>query len=160
MASDLGDLAPPIDAVLANVEPSVASAQSRAATIAHGADCGVARAFGEPDLAQCRVALRDTDAKPQIAATFAPGGDQLARSLTNRHRHLDRAFCRVGGRYRVIEKHHDAVARELVERALELANALSRPHERPESATSTRAGSAFHPERSSILRYRLFGFDQ
>ena len=68
--------------------------------IAHGADSGIAGAFGEPDLAQRRVALGDTGPKPQIAATFAPGGDQLAGRLTHRYRHLDRAFCRVGDRYR------------------------------------------------------------
>src|SRR6516162_2060128 len=96
--------------------------------IAHRADCGIAGAFGKPDLAERRITLGDTGPKPRIAATFAPGGDQLARRLTHRYRQLDRAFCRVGDRYRVIEKHHDAVARELVERALELAN------ERPQRA--------------------------
>ena len=33
--------------------------------IAHGADCGVAGAFGKSDLAQRRIALRDAGAKPK-----------------------------------------------------------------------------------------------
>jgi hypothetical protein len=93
--------------------------------IAHRADRRIAGAFGKPDLAERRVTLGDTGAKPQIAATFAPAGDQLARRLTHRYRHLDRAFCRVRDRHRVIEKHHDAVARELVERSFILADQRS-----------------------------------
>ena len=46
--------------------------------IAHGADRGVARAFGEPDLAQRRIALCDTGAKAQITTTLTPVGDQRA----------------------------------------------------------------------------------
>ena len=90
--------------------------------IAQRADCGIAGAFGKPDLAQGRVTLGDTGAKSQIAATFAPGGDQLVRRLAHRHRHLDRALGRVGTWQGIVEEHHDAVARELVKRALELAD--------------------------------------
>ena len=78
---------------------------------------GVARARESEGgrIPERRVTLGDTGAKPQIATTFAPGDDQLARRLTHRYCHLDRAFCRVRDRYRIIEKHHDAIARELVE---------------------------------------------
>jgi hypothetical protein len=38
------------------------------------ADHGVARAFGEPDLAERRIPLRDTDTKAQITTTLAPLG--------------------------------------------------------------------------------------
>jgi hypothetical protein len=41
---------------------------------------------------------------------------------------VDRAYRRVRDRHRIIEEHHDPVARELIERALELAG------ERPQRA--------------------------
>src|SRR5689334_16255459 len=44
--------------------------------IAHGADRGVAGAFGEPYLAQRCITLRDTGAKAQFATALAPGGNQ------------------------------------------------------------------------------------
>jgi hypothetical protein len=50
-----------------------------------------------------------------------PTSNQLGRCLTHRHCHLDRALRRVGTWHRVVEEHHDPVARELVERALKLA---------------------------------------
>ena len=53
--------------------------------VADCADRGIAGALGKPNLAERRVTLGDTGAKPQIAATFAPSGDQLARRLTHRH---------------------------------------------------------------------------
>src|SRR5215469_16711356 len=67
-------------------------------------------------------------AETKFAAMATPSSNQLARLFAHRHRHLNRALCRVGDRYWVIEKNHDAIARELVERALELGN------ERPQRA--------------------------
>src|SRR5215469_13590708 len=90
--------------------------------IAHRADRRVAGALGEPDLAQRRVALRNTGAKAQVATTLAPGGDQRAGRLAHRYCHLDRALRRVRTGDWVVEEHHDPVARELVERPLELGN--------------------------------------
>jgi hypothetical protein len=90
--------------------------------IAHRADRGVARALGEPDLAQRCIALRDTSAKAQIATPLASVGDQGAGRLAHSHRHFDRAVSRVGAWHRIIEENHDAVTRELVERSLELGD--------------------------------------
>src|SRR5262249_25818535 len=58
----------------------------------------------------------------QISATLAPVDDQLARRFAHRHRHLDRSLRGVGAWHGIVEKHHDPVARELVERPLELAD--------------------------------------
>src|SRR5262249_11436250 len=96
--------------------------------IAHGPNRRVARAIGKPDLAERRITLCDTGTKSQIAATLAPGGYHLARGLPHRNRHPDGAFGRVGDGDWVIEKHHDAVARELIERTFELCD------ERPQGA--------------------------
>src|SRR6516165_344791 len=96
--------------------------------IAHCADRGVAGALGKTDLAQRRIALRDTGAKTQLATSLAPCGNQIAGGLAHRHRHLDGALGGVGDWHRIVEEHHDPVARELVERAFELAD------ERPQSA--------------------------
>ena len=88
--------------------------------IAHCADRGVAGAFGKADLAERRIALRDTGAKAQITTTLAPVGDQLTRRLAHRHRHPDRALGWVRTGHRIVKEHHDPVARELVESTLEL----------------------------------------
>ena len=96
--------------------------------IAHGANRCIARAFRKANLTEGRVTLGDPSTKPEQSATSAPASDQCARRLTHRHRHLDRALCRVGTRHRIIEEHHDPVTGELVEGALELAD------ERPQSA--------------------------
>src|SRR6516164_5243362 len=94
--------------------------------IAHGADRGIAGAFRKADLTERRVTLGDPSTKPEQSATSAPAGDQCARRFAHRHRHLDRALGRVRDRHGVIEEHHDAVAGELIERPLVLAD------ERPE----------------------------
>src|SRR6516225_3454039 len=96
--------------------------------IAYGADRGIARAVGKADLAQCRVTLRDAGTKTKFTAVQAPSRNQCARLFAHRHRHVDRALRRVGAWHRIIEEHHDPVARELVERPFELAN------ERPQRA--------------------------
>ena len=57
-----------------------------------------------------------------LPAPLPPRGDQCARGLAHSHRHPDRALSRVRDRHRVVEEHHNAVARELVEGALELAD--------------------------------------
>src|SRR6516164_769140 len=90
--------------------------------IAHCADRGVAGALGKTDLAQRRIALRDTGAKTQIATSLAPVCDQRTGRLAHRHRHLDRALGWVRDGHRIIEEHHDPVARELVERSFILAD--------------------------------------
>src|SRR5262249_26261075 len=66
--------------------------------------------------------LCDADAETQFAAMATPSSDQLARLFPHCYCHLDRALRRVGTWHRVIEEHHDPVAGELVERALELAD--------------------------------------
>ena len=96
--------------------------------IAHCANRGVARAIGKADLAECCVALRDAGAKAQRAATPSPGHGQVTGGLAHRRRHLDRALCRIRAGHRIVEEHHDAVAGELVQRALELGD------ERPQCA--------------------------
>src|SRR5215831_14152084 len=48
--------------------------------------------------------------------------------LAHRHRHVDGAFGRIRAGHRIVEKHHDAVTRELVECPLELG------HKRPQRA--------------------------
>src|SRR5262249_21135327 len=96
--------------------------------VAHRADRSVAGALGKTDLAQCSVTLRDTSAEAKFAAIAAPGRDQLARRSAHRHCHLDRALGWVGTWHRVVEEHHDAVAREMVEGAFELGD------ERPQRA--------------------------
>src|SRR5205814_5535437 len=77
------------------------------------------------DLTQSRVTLRDTGTKAQIPTTLAPVGDQPAGCLAHRHCHVDRTRGRVWDRHRIVEENHDAVARELVERPLELAHERS-----------------------------------
>src|SRR6516165_1952314 len=96
--------------------------------VAYRADRGVAGALGKPNLAQGGVALRDAGAETEFAAVAAPSSNQHARRLPHSHCHLDRAFCRVRDRHRVVEEHHDPITRELVERSLELAD------ERPQRA--------------------------
>src|SRR4029077_20613763 len=90
--------------------------------VADRPDRGVAGAFGKADLAQGRVALRDAGAKAKLMAVAAPVGYQLSRCFAHRDRHLYRALSRVGTRHRIVEEDHDPVARELVERALVLAD--------------------------------------
>src|SRR5262249_15246284 len=90
--------------------------------IAHGPDRGIAGAVGKADLAEGRVTLGDTSAEPEQPAASAPSDDQLVRRLAHRHRHSDRAFGRVGAWHRIVEEHHDPIARELIERALILAD--------------------------------------
>src|SRR5262249_35383141 len=51
-----------------------------------------------------------------------PSSNQLASLLAHRHRHLDRALRRVGTRHRIVEEDHDAVAGELIECPLKLAD--------------------------------------
>src|SRR5262249_52802695 len=91
----------------------------------HGANRGVAGAFGEADLAQRGIALRNTGTKAKFATSLTPVGDQRASRLAHRHRHLDGALRRVGAWHWIVEEHHDPVARELVERALELTDQRS-----------------------------------
>src|SRR5215472_12961185 len=93
--------------------------------VAYCADRGVAGAFGKADLAQGRVALCDAGAETKFAAVATPSSNQLARRLAHRDRHLDGALRRVRTRHGIVEKHHDPVARELVECPLELANKRS-----------------------------------
>src|SRR5205085_11244504 len=90
--------------------------------VAHRANGGIAGALREADLAERRIPLRDAAAEAEVATPLAPGGNQRTRGLAHRHRHVDGALGRVGDRQRVVEEHHDAVARELIERALELAD--------------------------------------
>src|SRR5205814_4439202 len=97
--------------------------------VADRANCGVAGALGKADLTQSRETLRDTHTKTKFAAVSAPSRDQFTGCLAHRVGHFDGPLGGVGDRYWVIEEHHDAVARELVERAFELA------HEPPQSAT-------------------------
>src|SRR5262249_35643201 len=90
--------------------------------IAHSADRGIAGAFRKADLAEGRVTLGDAIAEPEQPAAPTPVSDQLARRLAHRYRHLDRALGWVGTWHRVVKEHHDPIARELIERALELAD--------------------------------------
>jgi hypothetical protein len=55
------------------------------------------------------------------------------------HRHLHRSLGWIRDRDRIVEEHHDAIARELVERSFELAN------ERPE-------GTVVFPQEVEDLR--------
>ena len=57
-----------------------------------------------------------------------PSSNQHARRLSHHHRHLTARSAGVGAWNRIVEKHHDPVARELVERAHELGD------ERPQRA--------------------------
>jgi hypothetical protein len=93
--------------------------------IAHGADRGRAGAFRKADLTEGRVTLGDAGAEPEQPAAATPGGDQLDRRFAHRHRHLDGALGWVGDGHGVVEEHHDPITRELVERALELADEWS-----------------------------------
>jgi hypothetical protein len=43
--------------------------------VAHGADRGVAGAFGKADLAERRITLRDANAKAQLSVTTTPCGN-------------------------------------------------------------------------------------
>jgi hypothetical protein len=90
--------------------------------VAHGADRGIAGALRKADLAQRRVALGDACAKAQLTIAPALVGDQRPGGLTHRYRHFDGALGRVGDRDRIVEEHHDPIARELVECSLELAD--------------------------------------
>jgi len=54
-----------------------------------------------------------------------PSSNQFTRRFAHRHRHLDRALSRVGTGRRVVKEHHDPVAGELDERALELTDERS-----------------------------------
>ena len=90
--------------------------------IANGADRGIAGALCKADLTERRVPLSDPSTKPEQSATSTPAGDQCARGLAHRHRHLDGARGRFWDRHRVVEENHDSIAGELVERSLELAD--------------------------------------
>jgi hypothetical protein len=79
-------------------------------------------------IGEVRLALRYAGAETKFAAVAAPSSSQLARRLAHRHRHPDCAQRRVGTRHRIAEEHHDPVARQLVERALEMGG------ERPQGA--------------------------
>src|SRR5262249_60995004 len=101
------------------------------------------RAAGSSEKAhrpQRRVPLRNTGTKTKSAAMPPPSRNQLARRIAHRHRHPDRALGRVGARHWIVEEHHDPVARELVQRALELAD------KRPQSAV------IFAQEFENLLR--------
>src|SRR5262245_8662458 len=90
--------------------------------IAHGANRSVSGPLGKSDLAQGRVTLGDASTKAQLATSLAPGRGQRRRSVAHRDGHPNRALGRVGDRYGIVEEHHDPIAGELVERALELAD--------------------------------------
>src|SRR5262245_55304995 len=96
--------------------------------IAHGSNRSVSGALRKSDLAQGRVTLGNASTKAQLATSLAQCGDQRRRGRADRDGHRDRTLGRVGDRYGVVEEHHDAIAGELVERPLELAD------QRPERA--------------------------
>jgi len=73
--------------------------------------------IGKTDLAQGRVTLRDPDAEADFSAPPMPSELQLRHRFAHLDCHLHRAFSGVGAGQGIIEEHHDAVARELIERA-------------------------------------------
>src|SRR5204862_5261483 len=84
--------------------------------------------FRKTDLTQGPETLREPHTKTKFAAVTAPSRDQFTGRLAHRDGHFYGTLGGVGARHRIIEEHHYAVARELVERAFELA------HQRPQSA--------------------------
>ena len=72
---------------------------------------------------------RGPPAKPSSQPSRRQAAIWFARLFAHRHRHLDSArSAGVGTWHRIVEEHHDPVARELVERSLELGD------ERPQHA--------------------------
>src|SRR5262249_41240888 len=112
----------PVDALTEQNLAVLGFAAEPCCHIAYGANRSVAGALGKSDLAQGRVTLGNANTKAQLATSLTPRNDQRRCSLAHRDGHLDRALGRVGDRYGVVEEHHDPIAGELVERALELAD--------------------------------------
>jgi hypothetical protein len=80
-----------------------------------------------------------------FAAVATPSSNQLARLFAHRHCHLHRAFGRVGTWHRIVEEHHDPIARELIERSFELGD------ERPQRTM------IFAQKGADFLRFGSFG---
>ena len=73
----------------------------------------------EPDPAERRVALGDPDAEAEIVPAPAPLLLQLRDARAHRDRHPHGALRRVVARDRIVEEHHQPIAGESLERALE-----------------------------------------
>ena len=88
----------------------------------HCTDRRVAGTVGKTDLAKRRITLRDASAKAKFTAAPSPSRGQFVGCLPHRHRHFDCTFGRVVARDGIVEEHHDAIARELIECSLELSD--------------------------------------
>ena len=79
--------------------------------IGDAADGGVVEPALEADPAEGRKALGDTDSQGEVMAVAEPAGGKLAHGVPELERHPDRTLGRVVARDRVVEEHHDPVAR-------------------------------------------------
>jgi hypothetical protein len=82
-----------------------------------------------------------------------PRSRQSVISETHHHRHPDRALGWARDRHRVVEEHHDPIARELVARPLELADqwpqrAVILTQEVPDLLGPALSANAAYPRRS------------
>jgi hypothetical protein len=128
---------------LSRIWPSLALSTNTGGDITHRADRRVAGTLRKADLAQGRIALHNTHAKPQPA--LAPRRDQRSSCIAHRYCRLYPAFRRVWDRDRIVEEHHVPIARELVECALKLADQRHLP-EKPTQVSV----SAAHRSRSAV----------
>ena len=63
--------------------------------------------------------MRDADAEAEIVAELLPFGGELDDPVAHLHRHLHAALARIGAGHRIVEQHHQSVAGEALQGALE-----------------------------------------
>src|SRR5262245_42599439 len=85
--------------------------------VCHRPERAIVVAALESDPAERRVAGLDPHAEGELRSTAAPARRQLLEPLAECEREADRLQLVVLDRHRVVEEHHDAVSRELLQRA-------------------------------------------
>ena len=104
---------------LIRICPLAASAAQARGQVGDRADRGVVEPALEADPPQRRVAHRDPDPEAQLVPLPAPAPRQLGHPLAHRDGHPHRPLGVVGLGHRVVEEHHQPVAREVLDRAPE-----------------------------------------
>src|SRR6516162_4864462 len=77
------------------------------------------------DAAQGRVSRSDADAEAELVAEPAPLADQSSDAFAHFDRHAYRALSRIGTGDRIVEDDQQAVAGEMLQRALEAVDLLA-----------------------------------
>ena len=101
-----------------------AAAQARR-QVRDAADRRVVEAPLEADAAERGESLRDADPEAEVVAAPAPAVGELGDPVAHRHGHRDGPLGGVVDGQRVVEEHHEPVAGEALERALEPVDELA-----------------------------------